>query len=122
MYTQRRALVEAKALWLEMAVMGYGTKKEYFKKTGAERRYINDCPLCEFYVKGRSGKPTECWGCPFQEFGAVRGCMKRNSPYFRWSANARLNRAKGRSYYAWKVYNFLAKAYRGRYRGKGGNI
>lgn len=112
MYTERDALMESKELWLEMVVMGYAHKPKYLERK--HEGYLNDCPLCEFYMKGRVDARWECCGCPFQEFGAVKGCLEKRSPYKVWLVNR--YREVNRGYLARKVYSFLARAYRERYR------
>ena len=119
METEREALEKTKALWLEMAIEGYSMKAKYFRRIGEKDKYLYDCPLCELYVKDRNGKANECKGCPFQAFEVIRGCLSETSPYRFWMENG----VKGRRCNALKVYNFLAKVYRERYRGKqGGGI
>lgn len=113
METERKALEKTKAVWLEMAVKGYRRKADYFKRIGEKDKYWLDCPLCELYAKGRKGQSNECKSCPFQVFGALQGCMNDSSPYRFWLENG----LKNRRYNALKVYNFLAKVYRERYRG-----
>lgn len=78
---------EAYLLWRFMAETG-GDKRNaitllYLKGVLSLDKYLEDCPLCEYYIYRNFGKGyVVCEGCMF--YKKFRHCNRPPSPYYTW--------------------------------------